>query len=52
MAATEGLQQPHGGRLVNLMAPANKHAAIRSTCTKTMELSDRNACDVELLTVG
>jgi hypothetical protein len=28
-----------------------KQAAIDS-CTKTIELSDRNACDVELLCVG
>ena len=34
------------------MAPADKHAAIKASCTKTLECSDRNACDVELLTVG
>ena len=48
----EGLQVPHGGALVNLMAPADQRAALVASCTKTMELSDRNACDVELLCVG
>jgi sulfate adenylyltransferase len=41
---------PHGGELVNLMT-SDKTAAI-ARCTKTVELSDRNACDVELLMVG
>jgi sulfate adenylyltransferase len=48
----EGLQAPHGGKLVNLMAPQDKAAALKASCTKTLELSDRNACDVELLCVG
>jgi len=43
---------PHGGALINLMAPADKQAALIASCTKTVELSDRNACDVELLSVG
>lgn len=53
MALTpEGLQQPHGGKLVNLFASAEARAAIIKSATKTLELSDRNACDVELLSVG
>ncbi len=48
----EGLQVPHGGKLVNLFAPADQHEALVKSCTKRIELSDRNACDVELLTVG
>jgi sulfate adenylyltransferase len=48
----DGLQAPHGGKLVNLMAPKDKVAALKASCTKTLELSDRNACDVELLCVG
>eukprot|EP00775_Hariotina_reticulata_P004949 gene4949-5190_t len=48
----EGLQVPHGGNLVNLMAPASQHQSIIDSCTKTIECSDRNACDVELLVVG
>ncbi|EFN57101.1 hypothetical protein CHLNCDRAFT_143915 [Chlorella variabilis] len=53
-AATEqaGLIAPHGGKLVNLMLPADKKQAAVDSCNKTIELSDRNACDVELLTVG
>jgi sulfate adenylyltransferase len=48
----EGLQVPHGGNLVNLMAPASQHQSIIDSCTKTIECSDRNACDVELLIIG
>ena len=51
-STSEGLQSPHGGNLVNLMAPADQHDALKAGCNKTMELSDRNACDVELLCVG
>jgi sulfate adenylyltransferase len=43
---------PHGGKLIDLMLPEDKKAAAKAKCTKTVELSDRNACDVELLTVG
>ena len=43
---------PHGGSLVNLMAPAGEAASLVASCTRTLELSDRNACDVELLSVG
>eukprot|EP00240_Pyramimonas_obovata_P002225 CAMPEP_0118930608 /NCGR_PEP_ID=MMETSP1169-20130426/7234_1 /TAXON_ID=36882 /ORGANISM="Pyramimonas obovata, Strain CCMP722" /LENGTH=455 /DNA_ID=CAMNT_0006872991 /DNA_START=62 /DNA_END=1429 /DNA_ORIENTATION=+ len=50
--ATENRIVPHGGELVNLMAPADSQAALIASCTKTVELSDRNACDVELLAVG
>ena len=48
----EGLQQPHGGHLINLQAPKDQWDAIAKTATKTMEASDRNACDIELLSVG
>jgi sulfate adenylyltransferase len=44
----EGLQMPHGGALVNLMADAS----VKKGVTKTLECSDRNACDIELLGVG
>jgi sulfate adenylyltransferase len=46
------LQAPHGDKLVDLMVPEDQKAAVIASCTKTMELSDRNACDVELLSVG
>jgi sulfate adenylyltransferase len=44
---------PHGGSLVNLLITdsAEKEALIKS-CKFTEECSDRNACDVELLSVG
>lgn len=47
------LIRPHGHHeLVDLMLPADKRQAAIDSCTKTLELSDRNACDVELLCVG
>lgn len=49
---TDGLQTPHGGKLVNLMVPEGQRQAVIDSCTKSMECSDRNACDVELLNVG
>lgn len=48
----EGLQVPHGGSLVNLMVPEAQRQAVIESCNKTIECSDRNACDVELLCVG
>lgn len=48
----DGLQEPHGGSLVNLQAPKDQWDAIIKSANKTMEASDRNACDVELLSVG
>lgn len=48
----EGLIAPHGGKLINLMLADSEKAAAIASCNKTMECSDRNACDVELLTVG
>jgi sulfate adenylyltransferase len=47
-----GLISPHGGKLVNLMLAEDQKQAAIDSCTKTIELSDRNACDVELLIVG
>ena len=43
---------PYGGTLVDLMLPAEDQAAAKAAATKTLECSDRNACDVELLVVG
>lgn len=45
-------QSPHGGHLVNLLLPEDQRQAAVDACTKTIQLSDRNACDVELLTIG
>lgn len=45
--------EPHGGKLVDLMViDAGKRAALESSATHQHECSDRNACDVELLSVG
>ena len=46
------VQKPHGGALVDVRAPADKHESIIASCTKTVECTDRQACDVELLTYG
>ncbi|ABB34076.1 sulfate adenylyltransferase [Synechococcus sp. CC9605] len=43
---------PYGGTLVDLMVAEVDRAAVKATATKTIECSDRNACDVELLCVG
>jgi len=37
---------------VDLMVPEQAHTEVVASCSKTVELSDRNACDVELLAVG
>ena len=47
-----GVIAPYGGTLVDLMVPEADRAAVKASATKTLECSDRNACDVELLTVG
>jgi sulfate adenylyltransferase len=51
-ARVDGLIAPHGGKLVNLQLPAAKWEDAIKGCNKTVEASDRNACDVELLSVG
>mmetsp|Transcript_18942 Transcript_18942/g.55603 ORF Transcript_18942/g.55603 Transcript_18942/m.55603 type:complete len:425 (-) Transcript_18942:258-1532(-) len=50
--AMKATQMPHGGVLVNLMEPAEKHDEIKKSATKTLELTERQSCDVELLCVG
>ena len=51
-AQRSGVIAPYGGSLVDLMVPESDRDAIRASASKTLECSDRNACDVELLTVG
>lgn len=46
------LQVPHGGALVNLLVDKDAQTYAVEQCNRTQELSDRNACDVELLCVG
>jgi sulfate adenylyltransferase len=51
----DGRARPHGaaGELVDLMVrDEQKRRALLASCTATQELSERNACDVELLSVG
>merc|ERR1711963_282532 len=44
---------PHGGNLVDLMVKdAGEAAKLKSACTKTVELSERQACDVFCLASG
>jgi len=43
---------PYGGKLENLMVPSDSRERVLSTATKTIECSDRNACDIELLIIG
>ena len=50
-AQRSGVIAPYGGTLVDLMVAEADRAAVKATATKTIECSDRNACDVELLCV-
>ncbi len=47
-----GLIAPYGGTLVDLMVSATEQAELKASAPKSIECSDRNACDVELLVVG
>lgn len=51
-ASSAGLIVPHGGVLVNLMVAAGQREPIKLGISRSVECSDRNACDVELLVVG
>ena len=51
-AAPAGLIAPHGGSLVNLMVVGGEAEATKAGVSRSIECSDRNACDVELLVVG
>ncbi len=51
-AQTSGVIAPYGGTLVDLMVPIEKQKEIKKSITKTLECSERNACDIELLIVG
>merc|ERR1719498_238688 len=48
-----GAGQPHGGKLVNTyVADESQRKALKAECTTTLELSQRQACDVALLVSG
>ena len=51
-AQRSGVIAPYGGTLVDLMVPEGDRSAVKASAAKTLECSDRNACDVELLVVG
>jgi len=51
-AAPAGLIAPPGGSLVNLMVVGGEAEATKAGVSRSIECSDRNACDVELLVVG
>ena len=52
-SAAAAQPEPHGGKLVDLMVSAAKRDELMAAAAgKSMECSDRNACDVELLAVG
>ena len=51
-AKRSGVIAPYGGTLVDLMVPSAEQPVLKASATKTLECSDRNACDVELLVVG
>ena len=50
--APQALIAPHGGTLVDLRIPSDQWDAVSAAVDHTVECSDRNACDVELLMVG
>tara|TARA_Y100001968_G_scaffold73459_1_gene64898 strand:- start:4072 stop:5244 length:1173 start_codon:yes stop_codon:yes gene_type:complete len=43
---------PYGGRLINLMLSKDQKIEAKKRTNKTLECSDRNACDIELLIIG
>tara|TARA_B100000700_G_scaffold313592_2_gene398843 strand:- start:1211 stop:2380 length:1170 start_codon:yes stop_codon:yes gene_type:complete len=47
-----GLIPPIGGELIDLMALKEDQNKLRQSVDKSLECSDRNACDIELLVVG
>ena len=51
-AQHSGVIAPYGGTLVNLMVAEADRGAVKASATTSLECSDRNACDVELLCVG
>lgn len=45
-------QTPHGGNLVDLVLGKEERDEAKRSCNAALELSDRGACDVELLSNG
>merc|ERR1719267_222521 len=45
-------QTPHGGTLIDLFAADAEKAALAASADKTIEITERQSCDVELLCNG
>jgi len=45
-------QVPHGGTLIDLFAPEAEKAALAASATKTIDITERQSCDVQLLCNG
>jgi len=45
-------QTPHGGTLIDLFAPEAELAALAASADKTIDITERQSCDVELLCNG
>ena len=48
----EGLIEPYGGELINLFLSDQEAKELKKNSFKTLNCSDRNACDIELLLIG
>ena len=48
----EGLIEPYGGELINLFLSDQEAKELKKNSFKTLNCSDRNACDIELLSIG
>ena len=48
----DGLIKPYGGELINLFASEQEAKELKKNPFKTLNCSDRNACDIELLLIG
>jgi len=46
---SEGLIKPYGGELINLMVSDEESRELKNSSFRTLDCSDRNACDIELL---
>ena len=45
-------QVPHGGTLVDLFVPEDKVAAVAASADATIDITERQSCDVQLLCNG
>ena len=45
-------QTPHGGTLIDLFVPEGDSAAVAASADKTIDITERQSCDVELLCNG